>query len=108
MKARDENMAQLHEDNQDLQERVSKLKTRLKGKTLLQGDKYVIWDVIVAEAAKFMVYPSFINDKDSVATTAQRRCVVVNEVLAKNPSEWAQNSIDLLNYVPIVDLQTIG
>jgi hypothetical protein len=108
MKVKDEKMAQLHRDNQDLQERVSKLKTRLKGKTLLQGAKHVIWDVIAAEAAKFRVYLNFINDKDSVAATARSRCVVVNEVLAKKPSEWAQNAIDLLNFVPTVDLQTIG
>jgi hypothetical protein len=42
-----------------------------------------------------------------VAATAQNRCVVVNEVLAKKPSEWAQNAIDLLNFVPTFDLQTI-
>ena len=32
---KDENMAQLHKDNQELQERVRKMKTRLKVKTLL-------------------------------------------------------------------------
>jgi hypothetical protein len=42
-----------------------------------------------------------------VVATAQRRCTVVNEMLANKPSEWAQNAIDLLNYVPTVDLQTI-
>jgi FtsZ-binding cell division protein ZapB len=108
MKTKDERMAPLQRDNQDLQERVSKLRTRLKGKTLLQGAKHVIWDAIVIEVAKFRVYLKFINDKDSVATTAQSRCIVVNETLAKKPSDWAQNAIDLLNYVPIVDLQTIG
>jgi FtsZ-binding cell division protein ZapB len=39
MKMKDEKMAQLQRENQDLQERVSKLKTRLKGKTLLQGSQ---------------------------------------------------------------------
>jgi DNA repair exonuclease SbcCD ATPase subunit len=108
MKIKDEKMAQLQRENQDLQERVSKLKTRLEGKTLLQGDKHVIWDAIAAKAAKFKVYLNFINDKDNVATTARSRCNVVNEKLAKKPSEWAQNTIDLLNYVPTADLQTIG
>jgi hypothetical protein len=108
MKVKDENMAQLHIDNQDLQERVSKLKTRLKGKTLLQGAKHVIWDAIATEPAKFKVYLNFINDKDNEAATVQSRCTIVNEVLAKKPSEWAQNAIDLLNSVPIADLQTIG
>jgi FtsZ-binding cell division protein ZapB len=35
MKVKDEKLAQLHRKNQDLQERVNKLKTRLKGKALL-------------------------------------------------------------------------
>jgi hypothetical protein len=56
MKVKDEKIAQLHRDNQYLQERVSQLKTRLKGKTLLQGAKNVIWDDIATEATKFRVY----------------------------------------------------
>jgi hypothetical protein len=90
-----------------LEERVNKLKMRLKGKTLLQGAKHVIWDAIAAKASKFRVYLNFIDDKDIMATTTQSRCTVVNETLAKKPSEWAQNTIDLLNSVPTVDLQTI-
>jgi hypothetical protein len=43
---KDEKIAQLHRDNQYLQERVRKMKIELKGKTLLQGAKHVIWDVI--------------------------------------------------------------
>jgi hypothetical protein len=108
MKVKDEKMAQLHRENQDLQERVNKLKNRLKGKTLLQGAKHIIWDAIVVEATKFRVYLNFINDKDNMVATARNRCKVVNEVLAKKPSEWAQNAIDLLNAIPTVDLPTIG
>jgi hypothetical protein len=33
---------------------------------------------------------------------------MVNETLAKNPSEWAQKAINLLNFVPTTELQTIG
>jgi hypothetical protein len=104
MKTKDEKMAPLQRENQYLQERVIKLKTRLKGKTLLQGAKHVIWDVIAVETSKFRVYLNFINDKDSVATTTQSKSIVVNETLAKKPSEWAHNAIDLLNYVPTDDL----
>jgi FtsZ-binding cell division protein ZapB len=107
MKVKDEKMAQLHRDNQDLQERVNKMKTRLKGKTLLQGAKHVIWDAIATEVVKCRVYLNFITNKNSVVATAQSRCTVVNEVLAKKPSEWAQNFIHLLNFVPTSDLQTI-
>jgi hypothetical protein len=42
MKMKEERMAQFQKDNQDLQERVNKLKTRLNGKGLLQGAKHVI------------------------------------------------------------------
>jgi hypothetical protein len=108
MKMKDEKMAQFQKENQDLQERVNKLKMRLKGKVLLQGDKHVIWDAIAVEAAKFRVYLNFINDKDNMAITARSRCTVVNETLAKNPSEWAQNAINFLNVVPTTELQTIG
>jgi acetylornithine/succinyldiaminopimelate/putrescine aminotransferase len=100
MKTKDERMAQFQKENQALQERVDKLKTRLRGKGLLQGAKHIIWDSIVVEAAKFRVYLNFINDKDSMAITARSRCTVVNETLAKKPSEWAQNAINLLNSIP--------
>ena len=91
-----------------MQERVDKLKTRLKGKGLLQGAKHVIWDSIFVEDAKFRVYLNFINDKYSMSITARSRCIVVNETLAKNPSEWAQNAINLLNSIPTAELPTIG
>jgi hypothetical protein len=42
MKIKDEKMAQFQKENQALQERVDKLKTRLKGKGILQGAKHVI------------------------------------------------------------------
>jgi hypothetical protein len=108
MKIKNEKMAQFQKENQDLQERVGKLKMRLKGKGILQGAKHVIWDSIVVEASKFRVYLNFINDKDSMAITARRRCTIVNETLVKNPSEWAQNVINFLNFVPTAKLQTIG
>ena len=101
-------MAQLKKKNQSLQERENKLKTRLRGKGLLQGAKHIILDSIAAEATKFMVYLNFINDKDNMSITTRRRCIVVNETLAKKPSEWAQNSIKFLNSIPIGEIQTIG
>jgi hypothetical protein len=54
------------------------------------------------------VYLNFINDKDSIAITAKSRCIVLNETLAKKPSEWDQNSINIINSIPTADLQTIG
>jgi hypothetical protein len=107
MKTKYERMAQFQKENQALQERVDKLKTRLRGKGLLQGAKHIIWDSIVVEATKFRVYLNFINDKYSMAITARSRCTVVNETLAKKPSEWVKNAINLLNSIPTAELQTI-
>jgi TolA-binding protein len=85
MKIKNEKMAQFQKENQELQERVGKLKMRLKGKGLLQGAKHVIWDSIAVEAAKFRVYLNFIDDKDSMVITARSRCTIVNETLEKIP-----------------------
>jgi peptidoglycan hydrolase CwlO-like protein len=42
MKIKNEKMVQFQRENQALQERVDKLKTRLKGKGILQGFKHKI------------------------------------------------------------------
>jgi hypothetical protein len=84
------------------------MKIRLRGKGMLQGDKHILWDSISVEAAKFRVYLNFINDKYNMAITTRSRCNVVNGILAKKPSEWAQNAINLLKSIPTVELQTIG
>ena len=55
MKTKDERMAQFQKENQALQERVDKMKTRLRGKGLLQGAKQIIYDSIAAEDTKFRV-----------------------------------------------------
>jgi hypothetical protein len=107
-KVKDTKLAQLYGEKQDQHERVNNLKTRLKGKMLLQGPKHLIWDAIVMEVAKFRSYLNFINDKDNMVATTRNRCAIVNEVLAKKPSEWAQNAIDLLNAIPTANLHTIG
>ena len=101
-------MAQFQKENQALQERIDKMKIRLRGKGLLQGAKHIIWDSIAVEAAKFKVYLNFINDKDNISITTRNRCTIVNETLAKKPLEWAQNTINLLNSIPTAKLQTIG
>jgi hypothetical protein len=108
MTTKDEIMVDFKKENQTLQERMDKLKIRLRGKGLLQGAKNINWDCIDVEAAKFRVYFNFINDKENMSITARSRCTVVNETLTKKPSEWAQNSINLLNSIPTVEIHTIG
>jgi hypothetical protein len=105
---KDEKISQVQKEKVVLQENINKLNSILRGKGLRQGDKHIIWDSIVVEATKFRSYLNFVSDKDNIAITTTHRCIVVNETLSKNPSEWAQNAINLLNSVPPADLQTIG
>jgi hypothetical protein len=105
---KDEKISQVQKEKVVLQEKINKLNSRLRGKGLLQGAKHIIWDSIVVEAAKFRSYLNFVSDKDNIAIITRHRCTVVNETLAKNPSEWEQNVINILNSVPPADLQTIG
>jgi hypothetical protein len=108
IRIKDDKMAQFQKENQALQKIIDKLKTSLKFKGLLQGDKHVIWDSIAAEVSKFKVYLNFIYDKDSMVITTKIRCIVVGDTLAKKPLEWAQNAINMLNSIPTTELQTIG
>jgi predicted RNase H-like nuclease (RuvC/YqgF family) len=73
MQAKDERMAQFQKENEVLQERIDKLKMRLRGKGPLQGAKHIIWDSIATESTKFRVYLNFINDKDNIAITTRSR-----------------------------------
>ena len=108
MHAKDERIAQFQKENPVLQERKNKLKVRLRGKGLLQGAKHIIWDSVAIEVAKFISYLNFIKDRDNIAITTRHKCTFVNENLAKNTSEWAHNALNLLNFAPTIDLQTIG
>ena len=105
---KDEKISQVQKEKVVLQEKINKLNSRLRGKCILQGDKHIIWDSIVVEAAKFRSYLNFVNEKDNIANTARHRCTIVNETLSKKPSEWTHNSINLLKSIPPTNLQTIG
>jgi hypothetical protein len=85
MNTKDERMAKFQKENQALQERIDKIKLRLRCKGMLQGSKHIIWDSIAAKVAMFKVYLNFINDKDNMAITTRSRCTFVNETLAKKP-----------------------
>ena len=95
MQAKDERVAQFQKENEVLQERIDKLKIRLRGKGLLQGANHIIWDSIVVESTKFKAYLNFINDKDNIAIIARSKCTIVNETLAKKQSKWDQNAINI-------------
>jgi hypothetical protein len=64
MQEKDEIMAQFKKENEDLHERIDKLKMRLRHKGMWQGGNHIIWESVDVEATKFIVYLNFINDND--------------------------------------------
>jgi hypothetical protein len=75
---RDESVSQLKNENVVLRKKVNKIKTRIKGKRLLQGSKHIIWESISVEVTKLMTHLNFFNDEDKIAVLAKQRCKVIN------------------------------
>ena len=50
----------------------NKLKKHVTGQSTLQGEKHLIWDVLIAEASKIRPYFDFILDKDIVTQAARK------------------------------------
>ena len=55
----------------ELVEKNNKLAKQVLGQLSLQGEKHLIWDVLIAEAAKLWPYLDFILDKDIVTQAAK-------------------------------------
>jgi predicted nucleic acid-binding Zn-ribbon protein len=50
VRTKDEKISQVQKEKVVLQEKINKLNSRLRGKSLLQGAKHIIWDSIAVEA----------------------------------------------------------
>ena len=64
-----------------MQEKIAKLKIKLKGQVQLKGAKHLLWDQIAAEVAKLWEYISFINDKNALVIMNQTKCEIVRKHL---------------------------
>ena len=55
----------------ELVDKNNKLTKQVIGQSALQGDKHLIWDVLIIEVAKLMSYLDFILDKEIVRKEAR-------------------------------------
>jgi SMC interacting uncharacterized protein involved in chromosome segregation len=62
VRTKDENTSQVQKEKVALHKKINKLNSILRGKSLLQGAKHIIWDSISVEATKFRSYLNFVND----------------------------------------------
>ena len=60
----------------ELVDKNNKLTKQVTGKSALQGAKHLIWDVLIAKAAKLKPYLDCILDKD-IGTQASRKNVLM-------------------------------
>ena len=72
----------------------------------VQGDKHIIWDMIIAEATKLRPYLDYILDKEIIIQGARQSATIVKEVLNKNPIDTANNTISIMNGFTKDDLKT--
>ena len=103
-----EKVDKIQKEQKTLQEKVAKLKTKLNGKTLLQGAKHSLWDTLVVDITKFKKYLNFFGDKNVVAIASLLKYTIVNEILLRRYCEKTQNVINFLNSTSNVQLQTLG
>ena len=81
----------------ELVEKNNKLEKHVTGRTSLQGDKHLIWDVLITEAAKLMPYLDFILDKEIDRQAARQNVLIVKKVLNKKYIDTTDNAINFLN-----------
>ena len=67
----------------------------------------MIWDAITKLMVEFRPYLDMMEDKDALSCKALHKCVVLNETMAKQTPDIAQNAINLLNSVTNEQLRTL-
>ena len=63
----------------------AKLVKHVTGKLHVQGEKHILWDMIVVEEKKIRPYLDYILDKQIVIQSARKSVATVKEVLNKKP-----------------------
>ena len=87
----------LEDKCKELVEKNNKLKKCDSGQAALQGEKHLIWDVMIEEAAKLRPYLDFILDKEIVTKEDRPIVQMVKQVLNKKAMDTTNNAIYFLN-----------
>ena len=73
----------------------------------MQGEKHIIWDMIIVEDVKLRPYLNYILDKEMGIHVSKQSGTAVKESLNKNHVDTVKNTINLLNALSD-DLRTMG
>lgn len=98
----------LEKANKEYQEKNTKHKDRLKGKSVLQSAQHSIWDLISIKETKFWGELKRLEAKKAYIYSALEKCRKVNEqlyMMHKDPVPKAQTVIKFLKFSSNEDLR---
>ena len=105
---KEEERKALENKYKELLDKNEKLVKQLSGKLPMQGERHLIWDMIIAEAIKGRPYFNYILEKEMDINGARQSCTAVKETLNKKHVDTTKNAINFLNILLEEDLRTIG
>ena len=73
----------------------------------MQGDRHLLWDMLILEATKIRPYLNFIQDKEMVINSARESCTTMKEVLNRKIVDTAKNTINFCNTLSEEELRTM-
>ena len=69
---KEELIKKLEDHCKELEDNNNKLTKQVSGQASLQGEKHLIWDMIIVEANKLQPYLDFIQDKGCVTQEVEK------------------------------------
>ena len=74
----------------------------------LQGARHMIWDEIIKEASKFILYLDYVANQENALMSARKNVVVVKQALNKKPMQVAQNAVEFLSTLSEDQIKRMG
>ena len=82
---------------QELIDQNPKLNKQVIGQMALQGGRYMIWDGIIKEASKSILYLDYVADEEDALVSSKKNVVIVKHALHKKPIQTSQNAVNFLS-----------
>ena len=95
----------LEDKCKELVEKNNKLTKQVSGQASLQGEKHLIWDVMIKEATKIWPYLDCIQDKYITTQEARKNVQMEKKKLNKRPMDTTNNAISFLKKLTEEDIR---
>ena len=95
----------LEEHCKELEDKNDKLTKIASGQETLQGERNLIWDMIIVEPSKVRPYLDFIRDKKSAIKVAKNHIYMTKLELSKRLLDTTQGAISFMNSLNEEDIK---